>query len=103
MANKVGTAQDDVQGNENSLNNLSKGREVSGESDLTMTGSKSKRLIKRVNPLPALIVGVKHSQIGKYIPKDFFTNWCYDPVCYDFMDSPSALSLSSLVKNSPIK
>ncbi|KAL5542353.1 hypothetical protein UlMin_010063 [Ulmus minor] len=72
MANKVGTAQDDVQGNENSLNNLSKGREVSGESDLTMTGSKSKRLIKRVNPLPALIVGVKHSQIGKYIAKDFF-------------------------------
>ncbi|PON38161.1 hypothetical protein PanWU01x14_314540 [Parasponia andersonii] len=62
MANKFLKAQTNSRGNEDSFDSLSKDKELSGEGKFR---SKSERLIRWVNPEQALIVSVKHSQIGK--------------------------------------
>lgn len=62
MANKFVKAQKNGHGNEDSLDSLSKEKELSVEGKFR---SKSERLIRWVNPEQALILRVKHSQIGK--------------------------------------
>lgn len=62
MANRFVNAQKNGCGNEDSLDSLSEDKEFSGERNFR---SKSERLIRWVNPEQALILSVKHSQIGK--------------------------------------
>lgn len=72
MANKFANAKNNSQGNEDSLDGLSEDKELSGDGNFTITGSKSKRLIRWANPQQGLILSVKHSRSGKSGTKDPF-------------------------------
>ncbi|KAF3457839.1 hypothetical protein FNV43_RR02499 [Rhamnella rubrinervis] len=61
MDDECVNAQNDGQGNEDSLHNLKKDRELSKEGSLNLTRSKSKRLVRRANLQHALLVNVKQS------------------------------------------
>ncbi|XP_062108946.1 uncharacterized protein LOC133819662 [Humulus lupulus] len=62
MTNKFVTSKKNGHGNEDSLDSLSEDKELSSE---VKYRSQSERIIRWVNPEQALILSVKHSQIGK--------------------------------------
>nr|XP_048333267.1 uncharacterized protein LOC107422816 isoform X1 [Ziziphus jujuba var. spinosa] len=72
MDNEYVDAEKDEQANGDSLHSMKKDRELSKESNLKVTGSKSKRLVKRANLQHALIVNVKHFQTGRSCTKNSF-------------------------------
>lgn len=72
MDDEYVNAQNDGQGNEDSLHSLKKDRELSKEGSLNVTRSKSKRLVRRANLQHALLVNIKHLQSSKSCTSDSF-------------------------------